>query len=326
MTDELLFNYITGQTVPDENPAIQEWVNGSEKRRQELARLRNIWILAGLENEMDPLSRKRETEKIWNRIKSLNQQEQRRKTLIRLSKYAAVFLLFMAISGTVGYYISDYLSGSQNSFSEIIVPKGERSTVVLPDGSKVQLNSDTHLKFVKFTRRERIVRLEGEGYFEVTHDPSRPFVVETPTSQVEVLGTSFNVSSYADDPFMTTYLTNGKVKISDQSGNVTLNPGEAYTWNKVTHESAKRKVSDQRYSSWTRGIMVIEKETIGVLAKKIERRFNVNVVFGDSEVQNHVYTGTIGDADLDTILEALEFASSIKYIRKGDTVSLSSKN
>lgn len=326
MTDQLLFNYISGQAVPIEILAVQEWMDGSENRKIELARLRNIWILAGLENEIDPISRERETERIWNIIRSLNEKEQRRNLFIRLSKYAAIFLFFMCISGVVGYYISDSSKHSDNSFSEIIVPKGQRSTVVLLDGSKVQLNSDTHLKFVKFDTHQRIVRLEGEGYFDVTHDPSRPFTIETSTIRVEVLGTSLNVTSYEDDPCMTTYLSSGKVKITDQAGNVILNPSEAYTYNKVTHESTKRKISDQRYSSWTRGIMVIEKETIGSLAKRIERRFNVKVVFGDNEVQNHVYTGTIGDQDLSTILKALEFASSIKYKHNGDTVSLFSKN
>jgi len=326
MTDQLLFNYISGQGVPIEILAVQEWMDGSENRKNELARLRNIWILAGLENEMDPTSRDRETERIWNIIRSLNAKEQRRNLFIRLSKYAAIFLFFMCISGVVGYYIADSSKRSDNSFSEIIVPKGQRSTVVLPDGSKVQLNSDTHLKFVKFDTHQRIVRLEGEGYFDITHDKARPFTVETTTSQIEVLGTSFNVTSYSDDSSMTTYLSSGKVKISDQSGNIILNPSEAYTYNKVTHESTKRKISDQRYSSWTKGIMVIEKETIGALAKRIERRFNVKVIFGDNDVQNHVYTGTIGDQDLSTILKALEFASSIKYNRNGDTVSLFSKN
>jgi ferric-dicitrate binding protein FerR (iron transport regulator) len=326
MTDELLFKYVSGQAVPIEILAVKEWMDGSGNRKNELARLRNIWILAGLGNEIDPICRDREIEKIWNILRSRNEKEQKRNLLIRLSKYAAIFLFFMCISGVVGYYISESSKVSENSFSEIIVPKGQRSAVVLPDGSKVQLNSDTHLKFVKFDAHHRIVRLEGEGYFDVTHDLSRPFTVETTTSQIEVLGTSFNVTSYQDDSSMTTYLSSGKVKISDQSGNIILNPSEAYTYNKVTHESTKRIISNQRYSSWTRGIMVIEKETIGALAKRIERRFNVKVVFGDNEVQSHVYTGTIGDQDLNTILKALEFASSINYKRNGDTVSLFSKN
>ena len=326
MTDELLFKYVSGQAVPIEILAVKEWMDGSGNRKNELARLRNIWILAGLGNEIDPICRDREIEKIWNILRSRNEKEQKRNLLIRLSKYAAIFLFFMCISGVVGYYISESSKVSENSFSEIIVPKGQRSAVVLPDGSKVQLNSDTHLKFVKFDAHHRIVRLEGEGYFDVTHDLSRPFTVETTTSQIEVLGTSFNVTSYQDDSSMTTYLSSGKVKISDQSGNIILNPSEAYTYNSVTHESTKRKISDQRYSSWTKGIMVIEKETIGALAKRIERRFNVTVVFADNEVQNHVYTGTISDQDLNNILKALEFASSITYKRNGDTVSLFSKN
>ena len=326
MTDEILFKYITGQIEPDEELIVLEWMDGSEKRKLELARLRNIWILSGLGNEFDPISLERETARIWDIIRSLNEKEQRRSLFIRLTKYAAVLILFMCISGVVGYYISDSSKHSDNSFSEIIVPKGQRSTVILPDGSKVQLNSDTHLKFVKFSDHQRIVRLDGEAFFDVTHDKARPFIVETLSNQIEVLGTSFNVTSYIDDPWMTTYLSSGKVKITDQTGNVILNPSEAYTYNKLTHESTKKIISDQRYCSWTRGIMVIEKETIGELAKRIERRFNVKVIFGDYEVQNHVYTGTINDQDLTLILKALEFASSIKYKCNGNTISLFSKN
>jgi transmembrane sensor len=326
MTDELLFNYISGQAQPEEILNVQEWVDGSEDRKRELARIKNVWILAGLGNEIDLSRKELEIEHIWNIIRQLNQKEQRKAFRLRFIRYAAAILLLIGFSGTVGYFISNLSTKSKSEFTEIIVPKGERSTVVLPDGSTVQLNSDSHLKFVSsFNSGKRKVTLEGEGFFKVTHDQSRPFVVEAHGIQIEVLGTSFNVSSYPDDSFITTYLVSGKVKINDSHDDIFLSPNEAYSYNKITHESINMKISDQRFSNWTKGILTINGETIGELAKKIERRFNVQIIFGDNEVKQHMYTGSIRDEDLVTVLQALEFASSIKYERKGDSITLFSK-
>jgi ferric-dicitrate binding protein FerR (iron transport regulator) len=242
-------------------------------------------------------------------------------------KYAAAILLLVSFSGTIGYFISNSGSKSNSEFTEIYVPKGERSTVVLPDGSTVQLNSDSHLKFMSsFSSSEREVKLEGEGFFNVTHDKSRPFVVETPVLQVEVLGTMFNVSSYPNDSIVTTFLQTGKVKINSNKSDATyLSPNEVFTYNKTTHESSKSNIQDQRFIDWTKGILTIKEETIGELSRKLERRFNIQIEFGDNEVKDHMYTGSIKDEDLNTLLEALTFASSIQYKRNGDTITLFSK-
>ena len=86
------------------------------------------------------------------------------------------------------------------------------------------------------------------------------------------------------------------------------------------------KLTDQRLSDWTKGLLTINAETLGELAKKLERRFNIRIIFDDDEVKNHIYTGSIRDEDLATVLIAIEFASSVKYERSGDTVTLFSKH
>jgi len=327
MTDEILFKYISGQATPDETKEVLDWTEVSEDRKKELSRLKNIWIIAGLDNEIEHIKKDEEISHIWNIIREINTREQNKNFRLRWMKYAAAILLLVSFSGTIGYFISNSGSKSNSEFTEIYVPKGERSTVVLPDGSTVQLNSDSHLKFrSSFSSTEREVKLEGEGFFNVTHDKSRPFVVETPVLQVEVLGTIFNVSSYPNDSIVTTFLQTGKVKINSNKSDATyLNPNEAFTYNKTTHQSSKSNIQDQRFIDWTKGILTIKEETIGELSRKLERRFNIRIVFGDNEVKNHMYTGSIKDEDLNTLLEALTFASSIQYKRNGDTITLFSK-
>lgn len=325
MTDELLFNYISGNCTSGEIQQIQEWVTGSEDRKQELARIKNVWILSGLGNEVNPGTKEKEIERIWTIIRQLNQKDRKKIFYRNFIKYAAAIVFLIVFSGTLGYFISDLTQQSKTEFTEIIVPKGDRSQVVLPDGSKVQLNSDSHLKVVSFNSGIRKVLLEGEGFFEVTHDKSRPFVVETNSLQVEVLGTTFNVSSYPEDALVTTYLVSGKVKIHDRNSQIILNPDEAYSYNKISRESIKMKMTDERYANWTKGVLTIDGETIGELAKKLERRYNVQIIFGDKEVKQHIYTGSIRDEDLSTVLEAIEFASSIECQQKGNTITMFSK-
>jgi len=327
MTDETLFKYISGQATSGEAKEVQYWTEGSEDRKNELSRLKNIWIITGLDNKIEHLKKEEEISHIWNIIREINTKEQNKNFRLQFVKYAAAILLLIGFSGTIGYFISGSASKTNSEFTEIFVPKGERSTVVLPDGSTVQLNSDSHLKFKSsFSSQKRGVELEGEGFFNVTHDKSRPFIVETPALQVEVLGTTFDVSSYPNDSVITTFLQTGKVKInSNKSDAIYLSPNEAFTYNKTTHESSKSNIQDQRFIDWTKGILTIKEETIGTLSNKLERRFNIHIKFGDDDVKNHMYTGSIKDEDLNTLLEALAFASSIQYKRNGDTITLFSK-
>ncbi len=328
MTDEILYKYISHQATSEESEQVLEWADESDDRKKELARLRNVWIMAGLENEIDPVLKEREINRIWKVIRELNLLEKKKVFRMKFLRYAAAVLVLVGTSGTIGYLISNFGSKTSSGYTEIIVPRGERSSVVLPDGSTVQLNSDSKLRFVpEFGSGKRRVILEGEGFFQVTHNSSHPFVVETANLQVEVLGTSFDVCSYPDDSLTTTYLETGKVKISNkQLGEVFLSPNEALSYNKSTNQSTKFKLDDRRLSDWTKGILAIDGETIGEFAKKLERRFNIRITFGDQEVKNHIYSGSIKDEDLNTVLEALRFASSINYERNGDTINLYSQH
>jgi ferric-dicitrate binding protein FerR (iron transport regulator) len=325
MNEEVLFKYISGQANSEEKSEVQHWVDESDDRKKELIRLKNVWIMSGLENEPEHINKEEEINRIWGIIREMTGNTKNKSLRMTWLKYAAAILLLVGISGTVGYFLSN--SGSESSYTEIYVPKGERSTVVLPDGSTVQLNSDSHLKFrSSFSAKKRDVTLEGEGFFKVVHDKDRPFVVETPTMQVQVLGTVFNVCSYPTDSIATTFLQSGKVKInSNKRDEIFLSPNEVFTYNKTTHESAKSKIQDQRFTDWTKGILTIKEETIGELSKKLERRFNIQIRFGDNEVKEHIYTGSIKDEDLNTLLEALTFVSSINYKKEGNTITLFSK-
>jgi len=139
---------------------------------------------------------------------------------------------------TLNYTSLNKKQKTQSSvFNELLIGKGEEYQLVLSDGTRVWLNSETSLKFpVQFTHNKREVILEGEAFFEVTKNPNAPFIVKTGQMDVEVLGTSFNVSAYKDEATVQATLVEGKVKVSSQYGNASeqiLKPNEQAVFSKL---------------------------------------------------------------------------------------------
>lgn len=169
--------------------------------------------------------------------------------------------------------------------NQLIVPYGKRSKIVLADGSIVHLNAGSRLVFPKkFVGKQRKVFLEGEAFFEVASNRDRPFVVKTLEKEfeIEVVGTKFNVSSYASDENIITVLTEGEVRINETvnflySEKTKMKPGELLAWNKSDHEIVIEKVDVTSYIRWVEGLIQFESKSIYDIAKKIERFYNVQI-------------------------------------------------
>lgn len=330
MKDELLIRYITGQATPSEIKQVIEWSSLSTANYDELLRSKNAWILAGLNRPVNQEIKKDDIRKILGRINKTKPgyKSSRFRIISGLGRIAAVLILAL-ITGVVGFYLSQKGLVSV-SYTEVVVARGERSKVVLPDGSLVLLNSESRLKFpASFHGSKRKVELEGEAYFEVRHNANRPFIVHSADLDVEVLGTRFNLCNYPDEDRIETYLESGRIKIAlpgmIEKDKLILNPSEAFQYNRSTGEQQKLTCADTHLTDWTRGILTIRGETIEQLSKKLERRFNVSIHFRDNQVKQHTYSGSISDQDLNIILEAMSFTSSLSFERKDDKVTIWSK-
>ncbi len=326
MNETQIFNYISGQTNNEETQAIRSWASISEERQKELARIKNLWVLTSLNNEISPQMKEDEIRKIRKKIAVLKRNQYLKDFRFRKIHYAATVIILIGLSISFGYFISKSFFLSDEKFTEIIVPKGERSKLVLPDGSKVQLNSDSKLKFNSFNTKERKVILEGEAYFEVIHNNSRPFIVEASGLRIEDLGTSFNISNYPNDQSVVTYLHSGEIRVDlDKKKEVFLKPSEVFSYNKVNKDYSVSTVNDQRIIDWTKNILTIKGETLEQLAKKLERQFDIQITFNDEELKERTYSGSIKDEDLDTVLEAIKYTSTFNYEREGQNVILYSE-
>ena len=202
-------------------------------------------------------------------------------------------------------------------YSEITVPFGQMSQLTLSDETKIWLNSGTTLRYPeRFAENSRSVTIEGEAYFEVSKMAHKPFTVNTPDMKVEVMGTSFNLSAYPEDATTSATLVEGKIDIQTSAGKTIahINAGQMATKNKTEPNIEIRNVKTAFYASWIDGKIFFDDEPLDQIAVKLERWFNVEIVFANEHLKSHRFTGTIlKNKPVDQIMQALELISPIRF-------------
>lgn len=234
----------------------------------------------------------------------------------------------------VNYLIDNNVSKKEYNTSELVyntlnVPRGGEYRLTLADGTKVWLNSQTKIRFPeKFIGKERKIFLEGEAYFDVAHDKSKPFRVETKGQTIEVLGTCFNVSSYEESDKIYTTLEKGKVKVSS-GGNqsIKLSPGEQSIFCLKDKKISKRQVDINRYIAWKKGMFVLEEQTLEHILEKMSRWYDINVFYMNPEAKDIVFKGSVQRyGEFNDILKILEKTGGVNFRIKGNTVIVSKDN
>jgi ferric-dicitrate binding protein FerR (iron transport regulator) len=209
-------------------------------------------------------------------------------------------------------------------FNTLITPRGGEYRIVLADGTKVWLNAASSLRYpTQFNGRERKVFLTGEAYFEVAKDAAHPFIVNTGGTDVTVLGTKFNISSYPDDPAQKTTLAEGSVRISDanaaEGGNsVLLKPGNEAVIAQPGRIIRVNKTNVDAALAWKNGMFFFDSESLGSLMRKLSRWYNVDVQYDDGVDTLFHFTGRIQRyEDINGILRLIELTGKVKFTLSG---------
>lgn len=182
-----------------------------------------------------------------------------------------------------------YLENIQESIAPVIhklvTPKGSEYKLSLSDGTRVWLNTDSELSYPSsFDTVSRVVTLRGEAYFEVAKS-SVPFIVRTERMDVRVLGTSFNVMSYSEEPEVQVTLEEGRVQVDAQDAHRILTPGQQAVFAKADSLLQVRNVNTEIYTGWRKGEFVFDNETFASVARKLSRWYDVEIVI-DKRLEN----------------------------------------
>lgn len=206
-----------------------------------------------------------------------------------------------------------YNAGNANTtevlYNTITTPRGGQYQIQLPDGTKVWLNAASSLHFpTVFTGNERDVTLTGEGYFEVAHNAAKPFHVITGSTQVEVLGTHFNIMAYPDEAVIKTTLLEGSVKVSSASNTTLLKPGQQANVNKSGTIRLIPNADTEEAIGWKDGLFKLNQTDIPEIMRQVARWYDVEIIY-EGAVPGGSISGDISrNMNLSKVLKVLELS------------------
>jgi ferric-dicitrate binding protein FerR (iron transport regulator) len=194
--------------------------------------------------------------------------------------------------------INQSVEADVTSYNTVVVPYGKRTQITLSDNSTIWLNSGSKLVYpVRFADNKREVYLDGEAIFEVAPDKNHPFHVITHDMEVKVLGTVFDLCAYPDDSTVNTVLERGSVELIYKRGSLfgakkeKMTPGMLAVYDLADETLVQKNVNTKDYTSWKDGYLVMEKKSLGSIAKKLSRYYNVSIEIESTELAEETFSG-----------------------------------
>lgn len=305
-------------------------------------------------------------EEIYKSIESkINNQDQhevskqqvlsvKERSIMRLLKVAAVFLLIFIGGGVLSYYIFHQPQTIDVAYCEIKAPLGAKSEVTLPDGSLVWLNAGSKIRYQSdFNKYNRNITLEGEAYFKVHKNKHLPFIVKTADLNIIAVGTEFNVKAYNDEGIIETTLVEGKVTIRNDGRakdqprqQVFLEPKQKAVYVKNERELRVEDIKTIKKSipevlkpekgivyvaakidpipiiAWKDNKLIFKGEEMSSLAIKLERKYNVAIAFSSENLKQYRFSGTLDDETLTQVLDVIKLSAPIEYNLDGKEVKI----
>lgn len=322
----LISNLLAGSALDTERAELVKWMTSEEAEPIS----KEVWESASA--TLDP-SLKNE---IWNflqmRIRgSIQEYKPAKYSVMRrinsFSKIAAsiAIILCTTFSTYLLYHHIGPKESMKNSLYTFEVKPGQKGSMSLADGTVVHLNSASKISFAPdYNTEERMVKLEGEAYFEVAKNPDKRFVVTCNGVDIEALGTEFNVKAYCADSVITTTLAKGKVRVYNREQEVTLLPNGVATYNLKRRRIESSTVEDISIANyWRTGQLVCHAEPLSSIAKTIERMYNVKININDERLRNMEFTGTIQNNSITNVLYVMSLSYPLTYTLTDSLITIS---
>lgn len=320
---------ISGQASYGENQKFDAWINSSQDAEDTYSDLQRIWAKRYFtEEDIELVSQEEAREKIWqNTFGKKENPARRRFTISLIIKIAAVFIIFLTTVFAV-FFTVDKNPDVVPQLTEIkkhTLP-GQKSTITLRDGTLVWLNSGSKISYLSnYNDSLRIIRLEGQAFFEVFEDNTKPFIVKCRNLKVETLGTSFDVNAY-DDSHIHVNLLSGSVRLSmpdvDMNKNLLLNPGE-YSVVDGDNKFIENGIFDpKQVLAWKEGRLIFKNASIEEILPKLELWYGVKIINLLSVNSQKPFTGTFEKENLDNILHNMGKVLDFEYEINGNIVNI----
>ena len=244
-------------------------------------------------------------------------------TVLRSSflRVAATVLVIIGLGITAAYFFApDALSRKIT----VATNSDQRNIQVgLPDGSRIFLNRNSELVYRSgFGTRNRNVMLKGEAFFEISHDASKPFIIDAGKARIKVVGTSFNVITSNSQSAVEVFVKTGRVILSSDSDSRSLDLDPGYVGTMDNQTAAKRINTNPNYLSWNTGLLVYNGQTLDVVFRDLKKVYNMNIVADDPGILENTWTSPIDNQPRETIIRLICASFNLSYSKDGDVYHL----
>ena len=313
--EELLPRYCEGRLSEGERLEVEAWIDESEENKRVATQTFALYLAVDTVQVM----KKVDTEKALLKVKGkMSDREVRRIVWWEWAQRAAAILFIPLLT----LFIWQNWKGDTGEVAEMMEVKtspGMTTSLTLPDGTIVYLYSESSLSIAsRFNGDFRRVTLSGEAYFEVAKDPEKKFILSTThQSQIEVLGTCFNVEAYEQNTEVITTLIEGKVDFMFEKDagvkHVFLSPREKLVYDSETDKVHLYKTSGKSELAWKDGEVVLDNTPLEEALWMLEKRYSVKFVIKNEKLKNSSFTGTFTNQRLEKILEYFKVSSKIRW-------------
>jgi len=325
---DIITKVLANSANKEEQDLLNDWLREKPENQRSFELKRQQW------EEMLLLVEVEDKKRVFANIKNKIGQETKvvdfnervsRKKSMGWMRIAASVVTFISLGALSYYEISDPFSHlNLIGYNLVEADAGEQQSQLLADGSTVYLNGDSRLKYkINSEANERQLYLEGEAFFDVARDETKPFVIGLEDSQVQVLGTSFNIKAYPEDGQISTSVLTGRVAFeASRSESLILVPGNKGVIDKDKNSIAKLDVDNSMDIAWMDKALHFENTSLSDIAKSLYRMYGVTIKLVDGSLKDLRITAEFENEDINEIFKILEMTNEFSYKIEGDVVML----
>ncbi len=325
--------YLSGKATEEQITIVEQWMNASSENKAYFESIKKTWEETG---KLKPTPVAVDVDKAWEKLSfridasEKNQKvipiERTRKTPARiLLRIAAVLIPIILL--TIFYF----WQFGKVKYIDIIASQNIIQDS-LPDGTVVSVNANSKLTYPdKFKGTKREVVLEGEAYFDVAHDKTRPFIIQTGDAHIKVLGTSFNVNAYKENNEVEVFVKEGKVLLyginltSGDTNSVVLTAGEKGIFDKLTQKVRKIKENGINDLYWKTKTLIFSKTELSMVIETLRKFYGVDIILNNKDLYYCRLSATFINQPIDNIIDIIAKSFNLTITKNGTTYNLDGK-
>ena len=360
--EDLIGGYLKNELTVEETSRLIKWLEQDKNNKKLFDEISDLWVTTRAASANPGFDARKGFRKFREKIKPTDNKKYNNAKTIWLNtivRYAAAIIIAFSAGGVLFFFSGrNSAAPAGQSINKLVVPLGSKAWFSLSDGTVVILNAGSTLNVSRdYGVNNRIVQLDGEGYFNIARDKNNPFVVQTPFLNITALGTEFNIKAYSVDRTIETTLVSGSLQIEPvkeiNQGQITvLKPNQKLTFYKADSSFANGSVKKEKeaiarsesvkkigtvataslvtenvnvdpVTSWKENRWIFEQQSLSQIAVDLERKFDVQIIFDSEKLKSYRFTGTILAEPIEQVLVAISMTAPITYRVRGRVVTLS---